>query len=123
MHSKKTGIKGLILILAGLVALAAIAVMPSFGGDATHASGSGIDLNRSAAVTEFIIPGVPVTTLDPGGSGLSASEQPQFGLRVVANIPDSQFPKSGEILVGQRELMVYDQNKGCQADKFEFCII
>ena len=103
MHSKKTGIRGLILVLAGLVALAAIAVVPTFGGGATQAGpAGGINLNRSAAITEFIIPGVPVTET---AGAVPASGSLPATLLIAGD--RHLFPDHGELLLGKTELIAY----------------
>ncbi len=67
MHHSKTGIKGRLGLVLGLAVLvAAIALMPQFGGTG-YAVGPGQNLDNVAAISEFIIPGVPVSKVEYEG--------------------------------------------------------
>ena len=81
-------------------------------GSTTHAGpGSGINLNRSASIAEFIIPGVAVTTLAAKfGTGAAPIK-----MSLATSVASTFSVTSGEMLVGKTELVVWDLSGACGA--------
>ncbi|OGO50660.1 MAG: hypothetical protein A2148_03260 [Chloroflexi bacterium RBG_16_68_14] len=137
MHLLKNSIRGPLALLVGLLVLAAVALTPTFGGDTEATSSTTwLNLNRTAAMSEFLIPGVPVDSLALPIAG----EQTPPGFLITINGNNTTFPVQGDLLfnvdkgVGHlnnpanNELMAYTRNNvapptGCgPVAKNQLCI-
>ncbi|OGO52082.1 MAG: hypothetical protein A2148_09595 [Chloroflexi bacterium RBG_16_68_14] len=96
--------------------------------DETGAASGGLDLNRTAAVSQFLIPGVSVDSLAVAVDGTT---QEPFKITIVGN--NSSFPTTGDLLFGldkgvggaSIELVAYSRDNGAGCGtlaKNELCI-